>query len=129
MSKHKGEKCEKRADGDPDGRRVGRRVGRTDGRTESGTDGDPDGHYHIIKRPVWRREYEKSREWRRAYKKIKGVIVKHYSMPPGGNKVEKAIFSFKVKVKVIDLGVIWKGIISGVCMPNMKSLSLTVQML
>ena len=24
---------------------------------------------------------------------------------PSGNKVEKAVFSFKVKVKVIDLGV------------------------
>ena len=48
---------------------------------------------------------------------------------PGGNKVEKAILSFKVKVKVTDLGVIWKGIISGVSMPNMKSLSLTVQKL
>ena len=48
---------------------------------------------------------------------------------PGGNKVKKAIFSFKVKVKVIDHGVIWKGIFSGVCMPNMKSLSLTVQKL
>ena len=32
--------------------------------------------------------------------KNQGVFVKHYSMPPGGNKVEKAIFSFKVKVKV-----------------------------
>ena len=31
--------------------------------------------------------------------------------------------------KVIDLGVIWKGVISRVCMPNMKSLSLTVQKL
>ena len=53
-------------------------------------------------------------------------------MPPGGNKVQKAISSFKVKSqghKVIDLDVIWKGVISGVCMPNMKSLSLTVQKL
>ena len=31
--------------------------------------------------------------------------------------------------KVIDLGVIWKGVISRVCMPNMKSLSLMVQKL
>ena len=31
--------------------------------------------------------------------------------------------------KVIDLGVIWKGIIRGVCMPNTKSLSLKVQKL
>ena len=30
-------------------------------------------------------------------------------------------------VMVIDLGVIWKDFISWVCMPNMKSLSLTVQ--
>ena len=54
---------------------------------------------------------------------------------PGGNKVEKAIFSLiedqgkSQGHKVIDLGVIWKGIMSGVCMPNMKSLSLTVQKL
>ena len=48
---------------------------------------------------------------------------------PGGNKVHKAIFSFKVKVKVIDLDVIWKGIISGVGMSNMKYLSLAVQKL
>ena len=31
-------------------------------------------------------------------KKNQGVFVKHYA--PGGNKVQKAIFSFKVKVKV-----------------------------
>ena len=30
--------------------------------------------------------------------KNQGVFVKHYA--PGGNKVQKAIFSFKVKVKV-----------------------------
>ena len=59
--------------------------------------------------------------------KNRGVFVKHYA--PSGNKVQKAIFSLKVKVKVINLGVIWKDIISGVCMPNMKSLSLTVQKL
>ena len=53
--------------------------------------------------------------------KNQGVFVKHC---PSGNKVLKAIFHFKVKVKVIDLG-----IISGVSMPNMKSLSLTVQKL
>ena len=29
--------------------------------------------------------------------KNQGVFVKHYA--PGGNKVQKAIFSFKVKVK------------------------------
>ena len=33
MSKHVGEKCGKRADGDPDSRTDGGRVGRTDGRT------------------------------------------------------------------------------------------------
>ena len=55
------------------------------------------------------------------------MFVKHYAL--GGNKVQKAIFSFKVKVKVIDLDVIWKGVISGVCMPNMKSLSLMAQKL
>ena len=58
------------------------------------------------------------------YKKSMGVC-ETLQYAPGGNKVEKVIFSFKV----IDLGVIWKGIISGVCMPNMKSLSLTVQKL
>ena len=52
--------------------------------------------------------------------KNQGVFVKYYSYAPGGNKVEKAIFSFKVTGKVIDLGVIWKGIISGLCMPNMN---------
>ena len=31
--------------------------------------------------------------------------------------------------KVIEVGVIWKGVISGVCMQNMKSLSLKVQKL
>ena len=55
--------------------------------------------------------------------------MKHYAL--GGNEVEKAIFSFKVKVghKFIDLVVIWKGTISAVCMANMKSLSFTVQKL
>ena len=51
---------------------------------------------------------------------------------PGGNKVEKASFSFQVKVKVtrsLTLVSIEKGIISGVCMPNMKFLSITVQKL
>ena len=35
--------------------------------------------------------------------------------------------TIKVMVKVIDNGIIWKGIISWVCMPSMKSLSLTIQ--
>ena len=40
--------------------------------------------------------------------KNQGVFVKHYMFAPGGKKVQKAIFSFKVKVKVkvIDLDVI-----------------------
>ena len=39
MSKHVGEKCGKRADGDPDGRTDGRRLdGESDGRTETRTD-------------------------------------------------------------------------------------------
>ena len=63
------------------------------------------------------------------YEKKSRGVCETLQYAPGGNKVEKAIFSFKVKVKVTDLGVIWKGIISGVCMPNMKSLSLTVQKL
>ena len=50
-------------------------------------------------------------------------------MPQAATKSKKAIFRAKVKVKVIDLGVIWKGIFSGVFMPNMKSLPLTVQKL
>ena len=51
---------------------------------------------------------------------------------PGSNKVQKSFFERKGQSqghKVIDLGVIWKGIISWVCMPNMKSLPLTVQKL
>ena len=43
--------------------------------------------------------------------------------PPREHKVHKAIFS----MKVTDYDVILKGIISWVCMPNMKSPSLTVQ--
>ena len=57
------------------------------------------------------------------------------TMPPPATESEKAIFITKVKVKVtrsltlvsFDLGVICKGIISWVCMPNMKPLSLTIQ--
>ena len=59
--------------------------------------------------------------------KNQGVFVKHYMYAPGGNKVQKANFSFKVKVT--DLDVIWKGVINGVCMPSMKSLSVTIQKL
>ena len=54
-------------------------------------------------------------------------------MSPATIKSEKAIFStFKSKSQghnVIDLGFNWKGNISGVNMPNMKSLSLMVQKL
>ena len=49
------------------------------------------------------------------------MFVKHYA--PLAVNSKKAIFSIKVTVKdtkVIDLGVIWKGNMSGVCMPNMK---------
>ena len=51
------------------------------------------------------------------------------SLCPGGTKLQKANFSIKVTVKVIDLGVIWKGIISGICIPNIKSFSLAAQCL
>ena len=40
-----------------------------------------------------------------------------------------AIFSTKVTVKVTNHGVIPKGIMSGVHMPNMKSLSLAVKII
>ena len=33
-------------------------------------------------------------------KKNQGVFVKHYGMPPAATKSKKAIFSFKVKLKV-----------------------------
>ena len=56
------------------------------------------------------------------------AFVKHY-MPLVATKSKKAIFSTKFKVKVIDLGIFWKDIISWVCMPNMKSLSPTLQKL
>ena len=67
-------------------RKTGRR---RPGRTESRTDGDLDGYHHTIIRPVWRQAYKKSRGW------LWNTTV----CPHGGNKVEKAIFSFKVKVK------------------------------
>ena len=46
--------------------------------------------------------------------------MKHYAS--GGNKVRKeTIFLHKGQHhKMIDLGVMWKGIISGACMPKMK---------
>ena len=53
------------------------------------------------------------------------MFVKHYAH--AGNKVQKNYFQCKGQSqghKVINLGVIWKGIINRVCMPNMKSLTL-----
>ena len=52
--------------------------------------------------------------------KNQGVFVKHYAPPS-----EKATFSTMVKVKVICLGVIWKGIISWVYMPNYNEASIS----
>ena len=49
------------------------------------------------------------------------------NMPPVATKSEKGVFSLTVIVKVFDLGVIWKGIISGVCIPNMECPSPKVQ--
>ena len=52
-------------------------------------------------------------------------------MPPAATKSKKLFLAQSQGHKVIDndLGVIWKGIISRVCMPNMKSLPLKVQKL
>ena len=52
-------------------------------------------------------------------------------MPPAAIKSKKLFLASRSKQghKVIDLGVISKGVISVVCMPNMKSLSLTAQKL
>ena len=50
----------------------------------------------------------------------------------GGDKVQNWIYQYKGHDqgnKVINLGVIWKGFISWVCIPNMKSVSLRVQQL
>ena len=38
------------------------------------------------------------------------------TMPPEATNSEKGNFNTKIKVKVIDLGVIWKEMISWVCM-------------
>ena len=63
-------------------------------------------------------------------KENQGVFVKHYSMPPAATKFEKAIFSYKVKVKVTrSLTLVSFERASLLSMPNMKSLSLTVQKL
>ena len=64
-------------------------------------------------------------------KKNQGSFGKHYGIPPAATKSKKLFLASRWSQghKVIDLGVIWKDIISGVCMPNMKSLSLMVQKL
>ena len=47
----------------------------------------------------WLQDLYSNLNWRYfPEKKNQGVFVKHYA--PGGNKVQKAIFNFKVKVKV-----------------------------
>ena len=58
---------------------------------------------------------------------VKNKMCLWNTMPQPQQSLKKAIFSIKVKVKVIDLSVIWKGIISEVFMPNIKTLSLTDQ--
>ena len=58
------------------------------------------------------------------------MFVKHYA--PSSDQIRKSYFKHKGHSqghKAIDIGVDWKGIISGVCTPYMKSLSLTVQKL
>ena len=55
------------------------------------------------------------------------VFVKYYA--PNANKVWKCYFKHKVHSlghEIIDFCVIWKDIISGEWIPNMKSLSLMV---
>ena len=63
--------------------------------------------------------------------KIK-VCLWNTGYAPSDNKVKKSYYKLQGRSqghKVIDLGVIWKGVFSGVCMPSMKSLSLTVKKL
>ena len=48
------------------------------------------------------------------------MFVKHYA--PAATKSEKTIFSIKVKVKVIELDVIWKGFVRLVCMSSVYPL-------
>ena len=56
-------------------------------------------------------------------KKSRGVC-ETLQYAPGGNKVEKAIFSFKVTRSLALVSFERASMsISGVCMPNMKSLS------
>ena len=56
---------------------------------------------------------------------IKEVVFYETWMPPVATKSKIATSRFKV----IDLGVIWKGFISWVCIPKMRFPSLTVQKL
>ena len=49
------------------------------------------------------------------------------SMPMVVAKSKRVILITKIKVKLTDLYVIWMGIISGVCIPHRKFLSLIVQ--
>ena len=73
-------------------RRVDRRM---DWRTE------PQQHYYI---PTATRstgiKTHHTTQFISRYKKNQGLFVKHYMYAPGSNKVQKTIFSFKVKVKV-----------------------------
>ena len=58
----------------------------------------------------------------------KDAFLKKKNYAPSSNKVWNSYFySIKVNGKVNDVGVIWIGIFSGVCMSNMKYLSLTLQ--
>ena len=63
--------------------------------------------------------------------KNQGVFVKHYMYAPGGNKVQKAIFSFKIKIKgtrsLTLMSFERASLVEYICMPYMKSLSLMVQ--
>ena len=75
---------------------------------------------------------EPSAQWAKKVEIKINVCLWNTDYAPGGNKVQKSYFLIKGQSqghKVIDLGVISKGIISGVCIPIMKSLPLTAQKL
>ena len=84
MSKHLGEKCEKRADGDPDGRRVGR--------TETWTDITIPSYVPSEDRCI----------------KNQGGDCETLQYPPVATKSKKLFLASRSKSshKVIDLGVI-----------------------
>ena len=63
-----------------------------------------------------------------AYNKIKWVCLWNRNAPGCNNVQYRLILSIKDR-NVIDLGVIWKGFISWLCMPNMESLSFMFQKL